>query len=395
MSGNAVFDRLALRRDVLESCGAAESEIDELLRYNESSFEETLSPPIAFPLEDEPFVAAWERYLREASTEGVLEVLRRALVQLQFPIQAGISQNEAYLAATRRGVHPPPGWPGLTLSQPERLSLTLHPTPAGRIPVLVTGDRKDFVALVRALSRRNEPAPVPDTMGACVIAGFNNWDRVREFRRKWEATADSSGEADWQEEFKRIVPRRELYQDRFLILSDGPYSAVSADALGLSSDEWRRLSLIVRREHESAHYFTRRVFSSMKNNLIDELIADYMGLVGGCGSFRADWFLHFMGLERFPEYRAGGRLENYRGDPQLSPGSFIVLQRIVVRAAKNLERFDQEYASQLHTDAARPKIMMTLTGLKLEELAAETAGASLAENFERRLNSAGQLAAGT
>ena len=38
----------------------------------------------------------------------------------------------------------------------------------------------------------------------------------------------------------RIVPYRELYQDRFILLSDGPYSAVPAADLGLDDAEWRR-----------------------------------------------------------------------------------------------------------------------------------------------------------
>lgn len=384
---NQQEDRLALRTGVLVECGASEAAIPELLRYNDCVFD---PPPVlpAFPLPDEPFVGTWERYCREAESDGVAETLRRAIVQFQFPIEAGISRSEAYLAATRRGAWPEAGSPGIVFRQPERLMLSLHATPAGRIPVLVTGEREDFVTLVRALTRRNEPAPVPDSMGACVIAGFNNHDRVREYRRAWETiwegkfTAPAS-ESDWQGEFSRIIPRQELYQDRFLILSDGPYSATPAASLGLDEGEWRLLSLIIRREHECAHYFTRRVFSSMKNNLIDELIADYMGLTAACGAFRADWFLRFVGLERFPEYRAGGRLENYRGDPPLSDESFLVLQRLVVRAAENLERFDGNHRPDLHQEAARPLLMMTLARFTLEEIAADSAEARLAEVLDR------------
>ena len=83
--------------------------------------------------------------------------------------------------------------------------------------------------------------------------------------------------------------------------------------LGLAEAEWREMSLVIRREHECAHYFTRRLFGSMRNNLLDELIADYAGLVAATGRFRADWFLRFIGLEEFPRYRPGGRLDLYRG----------------------------------------------------------------------------------
>jgi hypothetical protein len=54
---------------------------------------------------------------------------------------------------------------------------------AGRVPVPVAGDRSDFVSLVQAFAERNEPAPVPESMGACIVKGFNNWDRIATFRK--------------------------------------------------------------------------------------------------------------------------------------------------------------------------------------------------------------------
>jgi len=67
----------------------------------------------------------------------------------------------------------------------------------------------------------------------------------------------------------------------------------------------------------------------MRNNLLDEVIADYFGITAACGRFRADWLLRFFGLESYPRYRAGGRLEHYRGDPPLSDAAFLVLQRLL------------------------------------------------------------------
>lgn len=46
--------------------------------------------------------------------------------------------------------------------------------------------------------------------------------------------------------------------------------------------------------------------------MLDELIADYAGIVAAWGRYRADWFLRFVGLEDYPRYREGGRLQNYR-----------------------------------------------------------------------------------
>ena len=328
------------RRNILVLSGARSHEIDELIAYNQNTFDHSqIRAPLAFPLADEPFVTAWERYCAEAGKKGVFDCLRGRLVQLHFPVQAGISQTEGYKSATRRGIPTDkiPEATGLVLKQPDRLELVLYQSPAGRIPLLITGDREDFTSLVRALTMKNEPETVPVSMGACTVAGYNNWGRIHEYRKEWKKKNPSHcSEESWEKEFQKIIPRKELYRDRFIILSDGAYSSVRAEQIGLSEEKWKAVSLIIRREHECAHYFTRRVFSSMKNNLIDELIADYMGIVTAAGRFRADWFLRFVGLESFPDYREGGRLENYRGKPPLSDGAFKVLQALVKMPPRTL-----------------------------------------------------------
>jgi hypothetical protein len=363
------------RRSVLASLGANASEIEELVLYNQNVFDHTkLKFPVKLPLPDEPFVAAWEHYTAEAEKKGAFQSLRNKLVQFCFPIQEGISQTEGYRSATRKGlsVDEVPEATGLVLNRPERLKLVLHQSLAGRIPLLITEEREVFVALVRALTMRNEPKPVPDSMGASMIAGYNNWDRVREYRKRWEKKNPSNrSEQRWKEEFQRLIPQKELYQDRFIILSDGPYSAVAAGEVECSEEEWRQASFNIRREHECSHYFTRRMFSSMKNNLIDELIADYMGIVAAAGYFRAGWFLRFLGLGSFPDYREGGRLQNYRGEPSLSDGAFRVLQALVKNAAENLERFDSEHSEVLHMAEGKARMLMALSRLTLEELASK------------------------
>jgi hypothetical protein len=358
-----------VRARVLRDLGASESEVEELLRYNENLFR-VPDPLPPFPLPDEPSVEAWEEYAREAATRGVFPVLRDALVQLRFPVAPGIAETEGYRAATRRGVLPPDGTPGLALEAPERLRLFLHPTAAGRLPVLVAGARADFVALVRALARKGEPEPVPDSMGALVVGGYVNWGRVARLRAAWEAGTVELGEmTEWS--LGAIRDRKELYQDRFVVLSDGPYSGVAASDMGMPDDEWRHLSLAIRLEHECAHYFTRRVLGSMRNALHDELIADYCGISAAAGRFRADWFLRFLGLEDGATYRAGGRLEVYRGTPPLSDGAFAVLQRLVRRAATQLEAADADLGPELRTTAGRARVVLALAGLTLEALAGD------------------------
>ena len=375
---SAELGRLEFRAGVLAAYGASGLEIEELLVYNENVFDRhCLTLPLKLPLESELHVSAWRQYAAAAREIGVFAALKQRLVQLQFPVQEGISQIEAYQSATRRGVSVDgmAEATGLVLRQPEQLQLIVQESLAGAVPVLIAGNREDFVFLVQALTKRNEPKPIPDSMGACTVAGFNNWDRVRQYRQKW-ATAHPTdcSDADWAVEFRQVILQKELYQDKFIILSSGPYSDVPACDVGLSEPEWQRLSLTIRLEHECIHYFTRRLFASMRNNLLDEAIADYRGLVAAAGSYRADWFLRFLGLESFPVVREGGRLQNYRGQPPLSDGAFKVLGALVTAGAKNLGRFDAEHADELRHRDGQALMLMALTDLTLEELASEGAG---------------------
>jgi uncharacterized protein DUF7005 len=371
------LSRQEYREAILATCGATCAEIQELSHYNENLFDHTRNASMAtVPLPDEPFVSAWHDYATDAKEVGAFVALQKRLPQLRFPVGPHIGETKDYRAATRRGASTEgmASASGLALCQPESLRIELHQTPAGKIPLLIPACRQDFVLLVQALTKRNEPVPIPASMGACVVAGYNNWDRIRLLRTAWaKDTGEASPDAGWEAEFRRIQPQKDLYQDRFIILSDGPYSGVPARALGLSEREWRDMSFVIRREHEATHYFTRRALHSMRNNLLDELIADYVGIVAATGKFQAAWFLTFMGLELFPQYRQGGRLQNYRGDPPLSDGAFSVLGRVVKLAAENVQAFHAERHQVLNAPGNQALAILVLTGLTLEELASPSA----------------------
>ena len=364
---------------ILADYGSSPAEITELLTYVNNSFNSSNSPAYppelpTFPLASEPHISAWERYYLQGQKIGVFPALHSALVQLQFPIQSGISETDNYRAATRKGylTQGMAEATGLKLAQPENLELILHQTLVGKIPVIIAGCRADFVSLVQALTKRNEPVNIPDSMGATIVAGFNNWERIRYYRQEWESQQlTPPTDAQWQAEFQRMKTQKHLYQDSFIILSRGNYSAVTAPELGLDESEWLRLSLIIRLEHECCHYFTKRVFGAMRNNMLDELIADYQGIVAANhGCYRADWFLRFVGLENFPKYRQGGRLENYRGQPPLSDGAFQILQVLVKDAAQNLEKLHSQYQTKLNSPTSQAKLLASLSGLSLVDLAA-------------------------
>jgi Family of unknown function (DUF7005) len=362
------------REEVLKGLGATAAEIQELIAYGAATYDWNNLPSLNFPWPDEPYVRVWEAYAKECQCAGSIAPMSKYLVQMQFPIAQGMSQNEDYRAATKRAVETAglAAATGLRLQAPERSRVLIHPTPAGRIPILVADERKDFVALVQALTERNEPSAVPDSMGACMVSGYNNLHRIRLLREAWERENPRAAEAgEWSEEFNRIIGRPELFRDRFILVSEGPYSNASAREMGLSEDEWRKISLAIRIDHECTHYFVRRAFpgSRFQKNMHEEVVADYAGISAACGAFRAGWFLRFIGLENFPQYRRGGRLENYRGQTPLGDGAFVVLQRLMKQTAENIERFSHERSGRADAARARPFEVLALSSLSIEELA--------------------------
>jgi len=355
--------------------GATASEAAELESYADTPFDAAaFNRPIESPMPDEPFIGAWETYAADAVRVGVADSLRARLVQLTFPIAEGISRDPAYLAATRRGigVEDRAGDTCLQFVNPAAMRLFIHPTVAGRVPVIVAEAREDFVALVQALTCRNEPTPIPESMGACIVAGYNNWDRVLALKRRWQGTQLRS-DAEWSAAFAEMLPQKALYQDRFIILSSGPYSGVRAGDVGVLEDDWKRISLTIRLEHECAHYFTRKVLGAMRNALIDELIADFAGITAATGRYRADWFLRFLGVETPSRCRPGGRMHNYRGAPSLSDGAFAVLQVVVRRAAAQLEQFQATHRPGASPAIERARTIVALARIGLEGVASDDA----------------------
>ncbi|WP_347489122.1 hypothetical protein ABDB91_18160 [Desulfoscipio sp. XC116] len=351
----------------------------------ENYFDHThFKPRQGIPLPDELFVRDWEEYIKDIPQHGFLASLQQRLIQLNFPVREGMSQNSNYRSAARKGAETSamPEATGVRLEEPGNIEVYLYQTLAGGIPVMQIGNRSDFETLVRVFAHRNEPVLIPPSMGACMIKGYNNWDRVKKYKEKWHSANGHKENPDllWQLEFEKMKSQTEFYRDTFLILSDKEYSNVPAEMLGISGERWRRLSLDIRREHEATHYCTLRFWNSARNHLLDELIADYMGLAAATGSYRAHWFLCFMGLEDYPVYRTGGRLANYLKDKELSGRAFEKLKFYIYNAACNLEIFSDKYAPCFYQGEGKYQMLLAMSKMNLVELASENMEKKLLEN---------------
>lgn len=348
--------------DVWSGFATTSSARRELANYGINRFDipPTLPP---LPLADEPHIAAWAESMVRAEQVGTWNALTGILLQLRFPVAAGVSARADYAAVLRRGIlsQLPPAGHGASAVDEDGISLSLHVTDAGRIPVITCRSRPDFQTLVQACTRRNEPAELPESMGACVVAGYNNWTRIE---TAWRSAQQMGTFGDRSAFLSHLMPFKERYQDKFIILSAGPYSSIRASTIGLDNADWLRRSLILRRTHEATHYFTKRVFGSMQNTLFDELLADYAGMIDAFGSFRATTFMRFMGIDGSGRY-IGGRLANYRGTPALSDEAFTGLACAVVSAAKSLERFDaHRRLSRPHTPISQILSELARDGLE-------------------------------
>ena len=344
--------------------------LGELFDYIDNSFFTKESNFEYKNLEDEPLVATWEKYVEESKDIGIYQTLKKYLVQFQFPIKENISQTNEYKSATLKGISTTlmQNATGLVLTEPEKLKLFLHPSLAGKIPVIITNNRFDFQAIVRALSCRNEPRPMPDSMGAAMIQGLNNWDRLKK-----ELQSASR---------QTVLQNKALYQDRIIVLSRIPYSNVDAAAMNLEHEDWLDKSLSIRLEHECTHYFTLRHFGKMTNNMHDEIIADYMGICSVSPHFNAQWFLQFIGLESYPYFRKTGRIKNYLGSPPLSDAAFTILRTIVKCAADNIEIFDKKIKVSLNNNIRQAK-MLALCNLNLTQMASEDGVELLLEAYNK------------
>jgi len=151
----------------------------------------------------------------------------------------------------------------ITFDEPDTVEVELCESIAGMIPVITAGSVSDFESLVIGTVYRGKPYPHIKNQGASFAYGERN---------------------------------------RFIILSRKPYSNMSAETMGLDESLWQEKSMAIRKAHECAHYYTKRYYGTSRNNLHDELIADFCGIWAAFSRYDANLFMQFLDQGRISIY---------------------------------------------------------------------------------------------
>ena len=237
----------------------------------------------------------------------------------------------------------------------EKDKLEYLDTPAGRVLCVTLNKRRDFVTFLQIMANRCEAVDIPDTQGASMIDGVINWTKIKAHKKEFlKAEADKGNLfPDWSAEFKRFTSDKRNYLDSVIVLSAGPYNAVSAKRLGLEADEWTALSDRIRKYHECTHFVCRRLFPEKKDAVWDELVADAVGIYAAFGKYDPEMEKLFLGIEG--DRYIGGRLENYiesytKDAAGSGPDRADVLSGLAVKISGVIKAFDEMITKSMDAD---------------------------------------------
>lgn len=285
-------------------------------------FNWVMQPWPAKPLEPDETLQWWRKLVAASEPDEWFTELQQQLPQLLLPQVKGISQSDTYKAAILRGepiestqlksIQP---W-----ERPQELELEIAEHPCVAVPVLRTPSWVDFQRLVRALAHRCEPVVLADGVHAQAISGLIHWDLIRQFGPKARA--------------------------KLILLHEAPYGSVPAQQLpwDLSDAEWCRRSGHLRLEHELTHLATKRVLGEMRINLLDELIADFMGMLKAMGCYSAEVFGRCLGVDPIDGPQPNGRWMTYVA--QLDPGEAQQVVALTMQRSIELEQIAQDLDPQ-------------------------------------------------
>lgn len=203
---------------------------------------------------------------------------------------------------------------------PESIIIEIYNSFAGEVPIIYVPDTDDFETLVTSVIYKGVRPEQLSQTGASFAFGKST---------------------------------------RFIILSSKPYSNVPACELRLNEADWKNKSMIIRREHECTHYFTKLHFGISRNCLHDELMADFFGLYEAFGYYKAEYFLKFMGI--IPG--SGNRLQFYLHKDERNEKLYSAISMVAQSCAVNLEKWSAAETFQGMTRSQRTK-HLCLSGIE-------------------------------
>lgn len=174
-------------------------------------------------------------------------------------------------------------------------------TPAGEVNVWSYENRTEFEKAIIDIAYKGQVKPIPKSMGALSLFGKNGF--------------------------------------ALILLSNGPYSAVSADKLNLDEKTWLEKSYDIRKYHELTHFVSRKMFFENREAIRDEVVADMMGLIFAFGEYDKNYAKIFLGTEG-QKYRDGGRLQNYVTDDKPIEEIMAYANSIVDKYYEESKNFD-------------------------------------------------------
>ena len=247
-----------------------------------------------FPLPDEGFISEWDAWIKGRDNNFPEEV--RAL----------LSEESARV------------W--------------LEETPAGKIPVVYTKNRRTFERLTAILSGEDNSKP-PASVNAFTISA-----------------------------------KHPLFKGhRVICLAQGGYSALSGESVGMADEAWVEKSAVIRLHHEGCHYFTLRALGGMKNHALDEVVADCAGQLAAFGRYDASLQRKFFGLEKNEKdllvcIAPGGRLSFYV--KTLPKDAIPLVCQKIDEALEGLESYLENNAEMTKT-SRRVELILKLATLGL------------------------------
>lgn len=235
-------------------------------------------------------------------------------------------------------------------------TLVCEETPAGDILIITLNKRADFEMINYIMANRCTRYDIPATQGAGILDGLINWTKINDHLREWTENEKRKGneDPDENEEFARFTSDKNNYLDALIILSNGPYSNVSAETFDYSEQEWQKLSHSIRKYHECTHFVCRRLYKEKIDPIFDELVADSEGVYDTLGCYDRKMIETFLGINE--NGYTDGRLSNYVKEDQdindLALKCHDVLLRIekTVSALHPLKPFELAIYLEEHKD---------------------------------------------